>query len=97
MTGRPQGTFGIPAEQMLGQLNARLNFSSVQDILNEGLHEFIDFMQQQINDIGGDVHDQFFRRPDPWSAPAPTAAGQSQSAVTQSQALGGMTQSQSSA
>ena len=73
ITGTPQGTFSCPAEQLLGKLTAKLNFSSVKDIRAEGLHEFIDNAQQQINDIGGEIFKEFFE-----VAPAEQEQSQSQ-------------------
>lgn len=85
ITGSPLGTFGGKAEQLLGVLNAKLNFSSVADIRREGLHEFIDDAQQQINDIGAAVSDQFFRL----ATPEPVAAAsQTQTSGMQLQTQG---------
>lgn len=63
ITGSPLGTFESRGEQLLGRLNAKLNFSSVDDIRREGLHEFIDSAQAQINEIGAAVFEQFFKSP----------------------------------
>lgn len=84
ITGAPLGTFSCRAEQILGILNCKLNFSSVEDIRNQGLHEFIDEVQERINDVGNAIYDQFFKLP----APEP--------AQWQSQSLPGMTQTQTS-
>lgn len=63
ISGSPMGTFESRAEQLLGILNAKLNFSSVEDIRREGLHEFIDSAQAQINAIGQAIFEQFFKPP----------------------------------
>lgn len=63
ISGSPLGTFENRAEQLLGILNAKLNFSSVDDIRREGLHEFIDSAQAQINAIGQAIFEQFFQPP----------------------------------
>jgi uncharacterized alpha-E superfamily protein len=63
ITGAPLGTFSCRAEQLLGILNAKLNFSRVEDIRTQGLHEFIDEAQHRINEIGNAIFDQFFRLP----------------------------------
>jgi uncharacterized alpha-E superfamily protein len=72
ITGAPLGTFSCPAEQLLGVLNAKLNFSSVEDVRREGLHEFIDDVQDRINAIGKEIFDQFFRSAPVEPAVAPT-------------------------
>lgn len=63
ISGSPPGTFENRAEQLLGILNAKLNFSSVDDIRREGLHEFIDSAQAQINAVGQAIFEQFFQPP----------------------------------
>ena len=90
ITGSPLGTFSGPAEQQLGVLNAKLNFSSVEDIRNEGLHEFIDDAQQRINDIGAAVSEQFFRPvvPEPVVALAPSQTQSQSAGATQLQSQG---------
>lgn len=63
ITGAPLGTFSCRAEQILGVLNCTLNFSSVEEIIKEGLHEFIDGAQERINEIGEAIFHQFFEPP----------------------------------
>jgi hypothetical protein len=55
--------FANRAEQLVGQLNARLNYMRIDDIMSEGLHEFVDDFQGQLNDIGGAIHKSFFEVP----------------------------------
>lgn len=68
------------AEQRLGRLRSELNYSRIDEIVNNGLHEFIDDFQQKLNDVGEAIYETFF---------APTAGAQG-SVMTQTQ-----TQSQS--
>lgn len=67
ITGTPAGTFGVPAEQRLGRLRAELDYASVDDIITDGLHEFLDGFQAELNAVGDAVFDSFF-------AVRPTAA-----------------------
>ncbi len=60
ITGTPFGSFRYKSEQMLGRLRAQLNFTTVDQVLREGLHEFIDRLQESINDIGNSLHADFF-------------------------------------
>jgi uncharacterized alpha-E superfamily protein len=57
ITGTPQRTFRNSAEQKLGRLRAELDYTSIDDVLNEGFHEFIDRMQIRLNEIGGALQD----------------------------------------
>lgn len=71
ITGSPSGTFRNPAERRLGQLRAELDYTSVQDIVDRGLHEFIDAFQVKVNQVGAALTDVFFApRPIPKSAGA---------------------------
>jgi uncharacterized alpha-E superfamily protein len=63
ITGSAPGLFANRAEQLLGQLNARLSYMRVDDIMAEGLHEFVDDFQGQLNEIGGAIHKTFFEVP----------------------------------
>ena len=60
MSGSPLGTFWNPAEKRMGKLRAELAYTTVQDILREGLHEFLDSFQLRLNQIGDAIHDTFF-------------------------------------
>lgn len=60
ITGCPQGTFSNLAEQRLGRLRAELDYSTVDDILLVGLHEYVDSLQVKINASGQAVHESFF-------------------------------------
>jgi uncharacterized alpha-E superfamily protein len=91
ITGVPIGMFATRAEQLMGMLNARLNYSHAQEIIGGGLHEFIDEAQEKINDIGGAIHEQFFEPPDlvpvpqPVVSPSPAAVFAASLPTTQSQ------------
>lgn len=60
ISGTPSGTFRNAAEQRLGQLRAELSYSQVQDIIKEGLHEFLDSFQTQLNHVGDSIFATFF-------------------------------------
>lgn len=71
ITGTPTDMFSNRAEQLLGQLHGRLSFLRIDDILNTGMHQFIDDFQSQLNEIGAAVFHTFFE--------IPATSGQSQS------------------
>ncbi len=60
ITGTPPGTFASPAEQRLGKLHARLAFTRPDEIVADGMHEFLDATQSQLNKTGSAVHQTFF-------------------------------------
>lgn len=60
VTGTPVGTFRIPAEQRLGQLRSELAFARPEEILAEGLHEYVDALQLKLNLASDAVMDAFF-------------------------------------
>lgn len=63
ITGTPSGAFGNRAEQLLGRLRSELDFTSITDIIQQGLHEFIDDFQIGLNQIGKSIHACFFAAP----------------------------------
>jgi uncharacterized alpha-E superfamily protein len=60
ITGAQTGTWSTGAERELGKLNAELQYADTREILNRGLHEYIDDLQQRLNYVGNSVHDTFF-------------------------------------
>ena len=56
----PIGTYQCEAERLLGQLRARLDYATIEEVMAEGLHEYVDRLQGAINDIGTAIHKQFF-------------------------------------
>ncbi|MEZ6059576.1 MAG: alpha-E domain-containing protein [Planctomycetaceae bacterium] len=60
ISGTPPHAFSNAAEQVLGQLNARLNYARIDDIVNQGLHEFVDAFQTSLNAVGDAIYETFF-------------------------------------
>jgi uncharacterized alpha-E superfamily protein len=59
ITGTPDGMFGNRAEQELGRLRSSLDFTSIEDIIKTGLHEFIDEVQGRLNNTGEAIYKTF--------------------------------------
>ena len=51
------------AEQRLGRLRADVNYSQIREIIDGGLHEFIDDFQTKLNAVGAAIHQTFFAEP----------------------------------
>lgn len=60
ITGAPIGTFSNEAERRCGRLMSELAYTQVSEIIDTGVHEFIDGMQQRLNGIGDAIFDTFF-------------------------------------
>lgn len=53
-----------PAERKLGKLRASLEFGSVDEVLELGLHDWVDGFQRELNEVGGAIQDVFFALPE---------------------------------
>ena len=60
ISGTPVGTYHHAPEKMLGQLCSDLAFSSVDEIVNSGLHEYLDDLQTKMNQISAGIFETFF-------------------------------------
>ncbi|MGB2889616.1 MAG: alpha-E domain-containing protein [Candidatus Acidiferrales bacterium] len=60
ITGTPMGSFHYPSEQLMGILRAELDFTSVDDMIRDGLHEYLDGLQAKMNAIGDSLYNDFF-------------------------------------
>ena len=60
ISGRPAGTFSNSAEQRLGQLKSELAYANVDEIIHNGLHQYLDSLQTRVNKIGEGIHETFF-------------------------------------
>jgi uncharacterized alpha-E superfamily protein len=60
ITGGQHGRFRSLAEKRLGRLRAELDYTQIGEIIDQGLHEFIDEFQIQLNQVGDAIHETFF-------------------------------------
>jgi uncharacterized alpha-E superfamily protein len=60
ITGTPIGTYRHTAERSLGKLRTDLDYITTEEIVNTGLHEFLDTLQGQINEVGKSIYEEFF-------------------------------------
>jgi uncharacterized alpha-E superfamily protein len=81
ITGTPVGTFRYGSEQLMGQLCAELDYTTVSSVIRRGLHEYLDGLQMSMNGIDICLREDFAvvvpviaTQPTP-----PQAQGQSQS------------------
>ncbi len=60
VSGTPLGSFSNMAEKKIGQLRSDLEFMDVKDIMDRGMHEFLDEIQIRCNEISAEIHEAFF-------------------------------------
>jgi uncharacterized alpha-E superfamily protein len=60
ITNTPTGTWSNQAERVLGKICAQLGYLTIEDVMETGLHEFLDQMQISINQIGNEITATFF-------------------------------------
>jgi uncharacterized alpha-E superfamily protein len=63
ISGSELGSFANFPEQRLGQLQSQLAYTSATDIINSGLHEFVDRLQKRLNLVGEAIFESFFALP----------------------------------
>lgn len=63
ISGAPFGMFSNRAEQAAGKLRADLDYTDLVGIFAEGMHEFIDRLQLDLNRLGLAIHETFFSPP----------------------------------
>lgn len=60
ISGTPLGTFRHAPEKLLGQLCSDLSFTSVDEIIQSGLHEYLDELQTKMNQVAAGIFETFF-------------------------------------
>jgi len=60
ITGGSRGSFTNRAEQALGKLLADMDYVSIEEIMEIGLHEYLDTTQTRINQVADAVFNTFF-------------------------------------
>jgi uncharacterized alpha-E superfamily protein len=60
ISGEPLGSFKNESERLLGRLRSELDYARIEEIMEQGLHQYVDSLQSQINDAGGAIQKQFF-------------------------------------
>lgn len=60
ISGAPLGSFENESERLLGRLRSELDYAKIEEIMEQGLHQYIDELQSQLNDASTAVQSQFF-------------------------------------
>lgn len=60
ITGGSAGTWKNPVERHLGKLRADLDYLMIEEVIDAGLHEYLDRLQSQLNQIDSSIYNNFF-------------------------------------
>ena len=60
ITGTPPNTWSNAAERSLGRLRSELDYLTIEEIIQMGLHEFLSHSLKQIYGVGNDIFETFF-------------------------------------
>jgi uncharacterized alpha-E superfamily protein len=60
ITGTAGNAFSNPAEQRLGRLVADLTYTSIDEVIKKGLHEYVDSVQTRLNHVDDAIYHTFF-------------------------------------
>ncbi len=63
ITTTPMDRFANSAERQLGQLRSDLGYAQIDEIIEAGLHEYLDGFQVRLNKVGNAIADTFFVTP----------------------------------
>lgn len=84
ISGTPIERYSLPPERLLGQLCSDLSYTSIEEIIAGGLHQYLDDLQVRINEVGAGIFESFFAiKAPPSQQRSPARQSQSQ---TQKQA-----------
>ncbi|WP_013628022.1 alpha-E domain-containing protein [Rubinisphaera brasiliensis] len=59
ISGSPATLFTNPAELHLGRMKSRMDYLTLQDVFESGLHQFVDDFQTQLNQLGEEISSVF--------------------------------------
>lgn len=79
ITGTPLGSWHIPIERAVGRLRSELEYLTIEEIIERGIHEFLGQLQQQMNEVNTSIYETFLALPPLEAATQSQNQGQSQS------------------
>ncbi len=60
ITGTPAGGFRNAPEKLFGQLCSDLAYTQVEEVIQGGLHEYLDVFQTRMNRVSAGIYEEFF-------------------------------------
>lgn len=65
ISGTPEATYSNAAERSMGRLVADLDYTDISEIIGKGLHEYVDSLQNRLNQIDAEIYKTFLEiKPD---------------------------------
>ena len=58
--GTPSGAYDNNLARKFGKLTGKLNYSHIDEVIEVGLHEYLDEVQSDLNEVGNVIFDTFF-------------------------------------
>ncbi len=59
ISGHHQRGYSNRAEKLMGELRSQLEYDDISDVIDHGLHEYLDHLQLRMNEISGAIYDSF--------------------------------------
>ncbi|MEB3289521.1 MAG: alpha-E domain-containing protein [Leptolyngbya sp.] len=60
ISGTTPGTWRTDSDRTLGRLRSELDYLTIDEIMHQGLHEFLDSLQIRLNNVGDKIFSDFF-------------------------------------
>ena len=60
INGTPSGAFNSELARSLGRLTGKLNYSTIKGVMEQGLHQYLDEIQSDLNNIGESIYETYF-------------------------------------
>jgi uncharacterized alpha-E superfamily protein len=60
ISGTPAGLWRTHSDRTLGKLRSELDYLTIDEISEQGLHEFLDNLQKRLNEVGAKIFSDFF-------------------------------------
>ncbi|MEM6255950.1 MAG: alpha-E domain-containing protein [Cyanobacteria bacterium P01_D01_bin.156] len=60
ISGSPGGSWRLSSERRLGKLRSHLEYITLEEVFQVGLHEFLDNIQDDLNQVGSAITENFF-------------------------------------
>lgn len=60
ISGTPFGVYDNDLARQFGKLTGKLNYSHIDEVMTVGVHQFLDEIQSDLNNVSTIIHDNFF-------------------------------------
>lgn len=60
ISGTASGSWRLPSDRALGRLRSELDYLTIDEVVQQGLHEFLDRLERHFNEVGEKIFQDFF-------------------------------------